>query len=61
MSKLLVDVIDWHINKVMRECDFKIQDAARVLGVNRRTLQRFMKRGTSKRKKKPAKKKAVRK
>lgn len=45
-SAASLDVVEWeHLQRVLKECDGNVSEAARRLGMHRRTLQRKLARG----------------
>jgi len=56
----LAEVINKHLVRALRAAQWNISEAARLLGVNRRSIQRWLLKGTAGRKKlkkRPARKK----
>ena len=50
LQPMSLDRVEWeHINRVLRDCDDNISEAARVLGIHRRSLQRKLSRYPSRR------------
>jgi len=50
LQLMSLDRLEWeHINKVLADCGQNVSEAARVLGLHRRTLQRKLSKYPSKR------------